>query len=86
MEIVVLLVVVVGIWVGLRAMATSRRRKWLLAKYADLAIVEAIMRLELDLTRLRGQIRAGSLRWPRRPGRRVIHRRRGAANAGADGG
>ena len=40
----------------------------------------------MDLTRLRGQIRAGSLRWPRRPGRRVIHRRRGAANAGADGG
>ena len=44
MEIIVLIVVVVGVWVGLRAMATSRRRKWLLAKYADLAIVEAIMR------------------------------------------
>ena len=47
MEIVVLLVVVVGIWVGLRAIATSRRRKWLLAKYADAMIVEAIMRRKI---------------------------------------
>lgn len=49
MEIVVLVVVIVGIWVGLRALATSRRRKWLLAKYADAMIVEAIMRRKIWL-------------------------------------
>jgi DUF971 family protein len=47
MEIVVLVVVIVGIWVGLRVLATSRRRKWLLAKYADAMIVEAIMRRKI---------------------------------------
>ena len=47
MGIVVLVVLVAGIWFGSRALAKSRRRKWLLAKYGDATLVEAIMRRQI---------------------------------------